>query len=289
MTKLNHYILLSFLILMVSSCQLFEKNKEQKAIARVNDKYLYPDELVGIIPQKSTPEDSVTIANNYIQKWIKENLMLAKAELNLKESQKDFKKQLDDYRNTLIIYTYQEEMISQRLDTLVLAQEIKEYYDNNKHNFNLKDDIVKVRYIKVSKNAPQLKKIKKLYRSTKEEDQKKLSDYVHQFAEKFHLNEDEWILFDEVLKEVPLQVSNKRDYLKNIKNVETEDSLSYYFVHIKDYKLESDVAPLTFERYNIKNIILNKRKLELINAIKKDLYQEAILKKEFEIYEESTQ
>lgn len=289
MTKLNHYILLSFLILMVSSCQLFEKNKEQKAIARVNDKYLYPDELVGIIPQKSTPEDSVTIANNYIQKWIKENLMLAKAELNLKESQKDFKKQLDDYRNTLIIYTYQEEMISQRLDTLVLAQEIKEYYDNNKHNFNLKDDIVKVRYIKVAKNAPQLKKIKKLYRSTKEEDQKKLSDYVHQFAEKFHLNEDEWILFDEVLKEVPLEVSNKRDYLKNIKNVETEDSLSYYFVHIKDYKLESDVAPLTFERYNIKNIILNKRKLELINEIKKDLYQEAILKKEFEIYEESTQ
>ncbi len=289
MTKLNHYILLSFLILMVSSCQLFEKNKEQKAIARVNDKYLYPDELVGIIPQKSTPEDSVTIANNYIQKWIKENLMLAKAELNLKESQKDFKKQLDDYRNTLIIYTYQEEMISQRLDTLVLAQEIKDYYDNNKHNFNLKDDIVKVRYIKVAKNAPQLKKIKKLYRSTKEEDQKKLSDYVHQFAEKFHLNEDEWILFDEVLKEVPLEVSNKRDYLKNIKNVETEDSLSYYFVHIKDYKLESDVAPLTFERYNIKNIILNKRKLELINEIKKDLYQEAILKKEFEIYEESTQ
>lgn len=276
------------IVLLVSSCNLFEKEVEQNVIARVKNKYLYDSELEGIIPDGASTEDSLLIANNFIQKWIKENLVLAKAELNLKANQKDFQKQLEDYRNTLVIYTYEEELIHQRLDTFVSNQEIKEYYKVNEHNFDLKNDIVKVRYVKVAKKAPHIKKIRKFYRSTKKDDIEKLTEYSHQFAEKFHLNEDEWILFDEVLKEVPIQVSDKSGYLKNVKHTEIEDSLSYYFVYFKDYKLEEDVAPLSFEKHNIKNIIINKRKLNLINEIKQDLYQEAIRKKEFEIYEKNT-
>lgn len=272
-------------VLLVSSCNLFEKEVEQNAIARVKNKYLYDSDLEGIIPEGASKEDSLLIANNFIQKWIKENLVLAKAELNLKANQKDFQKQLEDYKNTLVIYTYEEELIHQRLDTFVSNQEIKEYYEENQHNFDLKNDIVKVRYVKVAKKAPHIKKMRKYYRSTKKEDIDKLTEYSHQFAEKFYLNENEWILFDEVLKEVPIQVNDKSGYLKNVKHTEIEDSLSYYFVYFKDYKLEEDVAPLSFEKHNIKNIIINKRKLNLINEIKQDLYQEAIQKKEFEIYE----
>lgn len=272
-------------VLLVSSCNLFEKEVEQNAIARVKNKYLYDSDLEGIIPEGASKEDSLLIANNFIQKWIKENLVLAKAELNLKANQKDFQKQLEDYKNTLVIYTYEEELIHQRLDTFVSNQEIKEYYEENQLNFDLKNDIVKVRYVKVAKKAPHIKKMRKYYRSTKKEDIEKLTEYSHQFAEKFYLNENEWILFDEVLKEVPIQVNDKSGYLKNVKHTEIEDSLSYYFVYFKDYKLEEDVAPLSFEKHNIKNIIINKRKLNLINEIKQDLYQEAIQKKEFEIYE----
>src|SRR5690606_6873407 len=106
------------------------------------------------IPSGANKEDSLLIANNFIQKWIKENLILQKAELNLKASQKDFQKQLEEYRNALVVYTYEEELINQLLDTNVSAQEIKSYYEQNQHNFDLKNDIVKVRYIKVAKKAP---------------------------------------------------------------------------------------------------------------------------------------
>lgn len=272
------------LLLTVCSCSFFNKESDKNVVARVENKLLLETDIQGIIPQNTSPEDSALIINNYIQNWVKDNLILKKAELNLKDSQKDVEKQLEDYRRSLIVYSYEKELIKQRLDTVVLGYEIQEFYTNNSQNFELRDDIVKVLYLKVNKKAPQLKKIRKLYKYKKESDKETLKELAHQYAEKFHLNDNQWILFDELKNEVPMFVSQTEGFLKNIKNVEVEDSLSIYFVHIKDYKLKKDVAPLSFEAKNIKNIIINKRKLSLINKIRSELYEEAFINKDIEIY-----
>ncbi len=277
-------IAILLLITFFVSCNLLEEKKDNNAIARVNDKYLLYSDIKDIIPKGATKDDSTLFVNNYINNWIKESLILQKAELNLKENQKDFQKQLEDYRKSLLIYSYEKELIKQRLDTNVNTEEIEEFYDNNKQNFILRDDIVKVRYLKIIKNAPHLKKIRKIYKSSKPEDIEKLKELAHQYSEKFHLNDNQWIYFDELKKEVPIQVNQTIGYLKNINNIEVEDSLSYYFVYIRDFKLKNDVSPLSFETQNIKNIIINKRKLSLTNKISNDLYQEAVVNKDIEIY-----
>jgi len=184
----------------------------------------------------------------------------------------------------LLIYTYEKELIKKLLDTNIVESEIQEFYEQNQQNFVLKDDIVKVRYLKVFKKAPQVQKIRKVYASLKPKDIEKLTELAHQYAEKFHLNDEEWIYYDELKKEVPLTLDQTTSYLKNIKNIEVEDSLSYYFVFVKEYKLKNDVSPLSFETNNIKNIIINKRKLSLINKVSSDLYQEAIINNDIEIY-----
>ena len=281
--KITFFAILSILFF---SCSMFnsEEEKSAEAIARVGEEFLYIDDIKEVIPEGVTIEDSTLIVDNYIQSWIKEKLILQKAELNLKENQKDFNKQLEDYRKSLVIYTYEKELMKQKLDTVVGAEEIQAFYENNKQNFELRDDIVKVKYLKVLKSAPKVKKIRKIYTSSKEKDIEQLKELAHQYAEKFHLETDQWILFDELRKEVPLQVNQSEGFLKNVKNIEVEDSLSYYFVSIKDFKLKNDVSPLSFETSNIKSIIINKRKLKLINKIKSDLYQEAFLNKKIEIY-----
>jgi len=272
------------LFLFVCSCSLVNKEAEEQVLARVEDENLFVSDIEGIVPVNASADDSSLIINNYIQKWVKDNLILKKAELNLKESQKDFQKQLEDYRSSLIVYSYEKELIKQRLDTVVLGYEIQDFYDNNNQNFELRNDIVKVLYLKVNKKAPQLKKIRRLYKYKKDSDKDELKELAHQYAEKFHLNDDQWILFDELKNEVPIFVSDATGYLKNIKYIEVEDSLSIYFVHIEDYKLKNDVSPLTFEAKNIKNIIINKRKLSLINKIRSELYEEAFINKDIEIY-----
>ena len=278
-------VLTFLIILFLCSCSFFEEDITEVVIARVEDKHLLEKDIAGIVPPETSNEDSVLIIDNYIQGWIKDNLILHKAELNLKENQKDVKKQLEDYRRSLIIYSYEKELIKQRLDTLISKEEIQVFYEENDQNFELKDDIVKVRYLKVNKKAPQLKKIRKLYKSNKAEEIEKLKELAHQYGEKFHLNDEQWIFFDELKNEVPINVSQTKGYLKNIKNIEVEDSLSFYFVRIKDYRLKKDLSPLSFEKQNIKNIIINKRKLSLINKIRSELYQEAFMNKDVEIYE----
>jgi len=278
-------LLTVLLLSLFTACSLFDEKVDEEVIARVENKYLFFSDIDGIVPSNTPKEDSVQIINNHITNWIKDNLILHKAELNLEANQKDVQKQLEDYRRSLIVYSYEKELIKQRLDTTVTSGEILAFYKGNNLNFELKDDIVKVRYLKVKKKAPQVKKIRKIYKSTKKEDHEKLKELAHQYAEKFHLTDEEWIYFDELKKEVPIQVSDNKGYLKNIKNIEVEDSLSYYFIHIKDYKLKNDVSPLSFEKHNIKNIIINKRKLSLINEVRSDLYQEAFMSKDIEIYD----
>ena len=272
------------LLLFVCSCSLLDKEMEEEALARVEDKYLLVSDIEGVVPVNASFDDSLLIINNYIQNWVKDNLILEKAELNLKDRQKDVHKQLEDYRRSLIVYSYEKELINQRLDTVVFDNEIQDFYDNNNKNFELRNDIVKVLYLKVNKKAPQLKKIRKFYQYKKEGDKEVLKELAHQYAEKFHLNDEQWILFDELKNEVPIVVSDIKNYLRSIKNIEIEDSLSIYFVHIEAYKFKKDRSPLSFEAQNIKNIIINKRKLSLINKIRSELYQEAFIKKDIEIY-----
>ncbi len=280
MKKLT-YIILFF----ISACSYFNKKDNPTAVARVKDKFLLLSDLQDIVPKDVSLEDSALIVNAFIDKWVKEHLVLQRAKLNLNLNQKELNKQLEDYKMSLITYAYEKELIKQKLDTNVSDQEIKIFYENSPQNFELKNDIVKVRYLKVLKNTPQIKKIRKVYKSDKPKDIEILKEFAHQYGEKFYLNDKQWILFEDLKKEVPLKINQKRNFFKNFKFIEVKDSLSYYFVYIKDFKLEHDLSPLGFERENIKNIILNKRKLTLINKVKNELYQDALYKKEIEIYD----
>lgn len=256
------------------------------AIARVYENYLYGSDLEGVVPKGVSAEDSAALVKKFIDDWVRETLLVRKAEDNLGEKEKDVSKQLKDYRNSLIMYAYEKALVRQNLDTLVSEAEIEKYYNENPSNFELKDNIIKVLYIKVSRKAPDIEKVKRWYKSDVEKERLQLDSYCRQFAENFYLDDEAWLLFDDLLKEIPIETYNKELFLKNNRFVEVQDSTSYYFVNIKGFKIKNSLSPLAFERENIRNIILNKRKLELIGKMKNDVYQDALSNKNIEIYHE---
>ncbi len=282
MIKQFTYIII---VLFLYSCKT-ESDKDQNlvAIAKANNEYLYMDDIKDIVPQGTATKDSAELIKKYIDNWIHESLVIQKAESNLSEEQKNVEKQLKDYRNSLITYAYEKELVKQKLDTTITDSEIEVYYNNNQSDFELKDNIIKVIYVKVDKKAPGIDKLKKWYKSDNLKDREQLSSYCHQFAANFYLDDSSWLLFDDLLKEIPIQTYNKELFLQNNRFVEVSDNLNNYYVNIKGFKIRNSLSPLTFEKENIKNIILNKRKLELITKMKEDVYNDAINNKKIEIY-----
>jgi len=281
LVRITYLLILTFLFGCGSPT---EKDQTRVAIARANNEYLYLDEIKDIVPEGTPIKDSTELMKKYIDNWVRESLVTQKAESNLGDEQKNVDKQLRDYRNSLITYTYEKELVKQKLDTAVTDAEIEEYYNNNKSDFELKDNIIKVVYVKVDKNAPGIDKLKKMYKSDSPADRELLASYCHQFASNFYLDDSSWLLFDDLLKEIPIQTYNKELFLQNNRFVEVSDSLNHYFVNIKGFQIRNSLSPLGFEKENIKNIILNKRKLQLITKMIEDIYNDAANNNKIEIF-----
>lgn len=275
------------LIFALTGCDLtgkFSADAEREAVARVHDRYLYRDELAEIIQPGLPTKDSLQLASNYIQNWIRNELVLYKAESNLDDEKKNVDRKLEEYRNSLIRYIYEREFIRQNLDTTVSKSEIEKYYEDNKSNFELRDNIVKALYVKVRKNAPKVNQVRNWYKSDLAKDRKLLTDYCNQYASDFMQDDTTWHSFDELLKKMPSKIFDKESFLRNNTTMEAEDSTDYYFIKIREYKMRESQSPLSFVQDDIRVMIVNKKKLDLIREAEKAIYDEALKKNEFEIF-----
>jgi len=282
----KNLLIVSLLILIfASSCKLFRKNGDKKnAVARVYDMYLFPEDLAGIVPTGSSRQDSLSITKNFIDNWIKQKVVLHKAEENLDNEKKDVEKQLTEYRNSLITYAYEKALIEQKLDTLISQQEIEDFYSNNQSNFELKDNIIRVIYLKLNRKSPKIEKAKQWFNSDNKKDRELLTEYCHQYALNYFLDDSIWLLFDDLLKEIPIKTYDKEQFLQNNRNIEIEDSLNVYLVNIKGFKVKNSVSPLSFEENNIRTMIINQRKLKLVEEMERQAFENAKKKNDFEVY-----
>ncbi|MBU8891799.1 MAG: peptidyl-prolyl cis-trans isomerase [Bacteroidales bacterium] len=273
-----------FVLILLISCNNTTTENSEITLAKVHDKYLYESDIKSLFTNNVSKDDSVTIARNYINDWIKKQLMLQKAEINLTEESKDIEKQIEDYRSSLLIFKYKQELIKQKMDTIVTDEEIENYYKEYSANFVLNHNIVKALYLQISKEAPEIDKIKRWYKSSDSEDLSRLEDYCYQYATKFDDFDNAWIPFNNLLIEIPVNIDDQERYLRYNKYIEPEDDLFYYFVKINEYSLKSTVQPLEYARLKIKSIILNKRKFTFIDELENTIYNDALNHNEFIIY-----
>ncbi len=261
-----------------------DAEKEGKLIARVYDSELYSSELEKVMPRDLSPEDSSSFVQNYINVWAKNELMIYKAEFNLSEEQKQFEEQIRNYRNDLLKFAYLEKYVADRLDTSVSEQEVKDYYEEHLANFQLKENILRTRFVCVPADAPDLEDLPKIFKSDKEEDRALLMDYVLRNARNFSLDDTIWMSFNEFRKLIPIRSYNQQDFLARNKFVEIESEGLYYLAEIMDYKIKDNPSPLVYVEEIIRKTLVNKRRLDLIADLEKNLLSDALKKKEFETY-----
>ena len=264
--------------------EFFNNQLNEEVIAKVGNKKLTKRQLELSIPSNVKHVDSVSFAQNYIEKWVKNQLLLEKAEMNLdKKTQRSISLMIDNYRTSLMLYKYQQIIIQQKLDTVVSDEQINEYYNIHSSNFRLDSSVVKSIYVQLPKSLHDRNVVRRWIRSKKEDDIISLEDYCYQNARNFSMGE-EWQYFGTILKQIPRKINDQDLYLKRNRYIETTDSLYAYYVAILEYKLTNDTTPVIFVKNKIHDIIINHRKVKLIQDLENNIYNDAVDQNKFIIH-----
>lgn len=287
--KIKLYII-GLIVFCATSCeQLYyvdttEEVDDRVKIARVNDIYLYEEDISSLVP-RGNQGDSSMIISKYVDSWVKKQLTIARASTELDFDEAKIERKILDYRYALMIHEFEMHYINQHLDKETSDEEIEKYYNEKFENFVLRQNIMRCLFAMVPVEAPQIENFRKQIRSYPDANLEEIQSYCYRFASKSSLETELWINFDEVIGNTPLiSVQDKADFLKNNSFVETSDEKFYYFIRILDYKISDQIAPLAYIKDDIESILINKKKVELRKELEEEVYKVAKENNEFEIY-----
>ena len=274
-----------FCVFTLTSCDYIKLQEKDaptsEIIAIVNTYKLFKADLKDFLPRNISREDSLILVKSFIQDWaIKKLLLDAAANNNSQESLKNINNLVQDYKESLLINNFKEALIKQQLDTIISDDEVEAYYLINNENFKLNEVLVKSKYLYFDASVINKKEIVKFFKSEEIEDAEELERQQLSFK-MYQLNDSIWTELDKILLKLPF---SKENLLKKSKFIQKQDSLGLYLVAIKDVLRRNDIAPLSYIKPTIKEMILHKRKIELIRNIEKIIVKDATKNNNFKIY-----
>lgn len=269
--RLTVCCILAALLLTAGSCH---RNDASPLVAKVYNHELHRSDLVGLVGEGVSAEDSMAIVSAYIDQWVRQMVVLSKAEKNVTE---DFSRQLGDYRNSLVLYAYERQIIDKLLDTVFTDEEVAEYYNTHLTDFRLKNSIVKTAYVIAPRRSSADQPLRRIVGKASFGDAEVVE--MEHIASRHGLNgyydADTWIPFYNLQSAVPITTYNENLYLKQNRSIVISDDSLTYYVRIIDYKVSDDVSPLETQQQAIRSILLNRRKVELLARMQEDLMAEA--------------
>ena len=278
---------LFLLILGIAACQENKKSSPdggEAAIVSINGETLYLTDLRNIVPTNLSVEDSIKAAQDYIQKWLNDQLLYSKAKKNI-TNQKEIDELVENYKKSLIINSYQENLFKEYFSRHVSDNEMKEYFDKNKEQFKLRDDIIKGLYLKIPRKSPQLNNFRKWYIQTGEAAIENIEKNTLQNVVNYEYFYDKWLNLSDLMGNIPYIVTNSEQFLRANKNIEVQDSSFVYLLNIKEYRLAGSEAPYEYAKGNLGQIFKEKKKEIFLKQIEKDLYDKALADDEIKFHE----
>jgi len=273
------------LSLLLCSCTYFKPEAKPEAIARVGDSFLYKEDIRDLVAAGTSKEDSTMIVRSFIDRWAAQKLLMEAANVNLNDAKKaEFDELVRQYKNDLYTKAYIEEVVKTTVDTVISEKELKEYYDNNKENFRTNGSLVQLRYIYLPKDHPKFATIRSKFLDFRKSDKKFWDTYQVQFKNSA-LNDSVWVELNEIYRKLPfINPDNREKYISEGISFEKPDSLNVYLVKIKKTINKNEISPFVYLKPTLQQVILNRRKLELIKKFEKEITDDAIKNDKYEIY-----
>ncbi len=260
-------------MLSLTGCETaLSKKQNQDAVLEVAGKYLYKSDLQQAIPPGSSAEDSAAIADHYIRQWAISVLMYEKAERNISNTE-EIEALVEDYRKSLLIHEYEEQLINQRMKPVSEA-DIQEFYENYASAFTIQDDILKGILLVIPQDAPQQQNVRKwLADAGNTKSLERIEKYTLQYAIGYDFFLDRWVSLGQIQRDIPA-VSLPQSLQKGL--IERSDSTRLYLLKVEEVRHKGDNMPYEYAKPEIENVLRNRKKVEFLQAFEDELYIDAL-------------
>ena len=286
MTRKARILLLLTALAMLTSCEFISGIiHDDEVVAKLGNRKLYKTELDAFIPNGVSAEDSTKLALQYINTWATEQLFSDIAQQQLSKEEQDVSAELEDYRRSLLKYRYEQRYVNERLDTVVLSQEIDDYYHSHEDLFVLDVPIVKARFLDIMQDSPNLELIKDKMCSSKIEDLEMADSLAYSSALRYEDGSEKWVdmvtfarnfgtdygtLLSKAGKDGFIEIPDERGDVK--------------IAYICEMQRVGELAELDYCEDRIKDIIISTRKQTLLSDLERELLSDALDKETLIIY-----
>lgn len=265
---------LLLLLCFFTACSGKHNHKGKTPLVEVSGEFLYKEDLQAVIPVGMSSDDSLLFAEHYIKEWVEGVLLYEKAQDNIPDNSQ-INALVENYRKALIVHAYQQNLIEQRLSEEIAEEELQAYYDANKNLFIAERPLMKGLFMKIPLKASGINKVRSWYKKNTPENVEHLEKYSLQNAIGYEYFYDRWLPAIDIIDKIPLDVSESEKYLEQNKHIEVKDSANYYFLNVEDYLKKGEQEPYEFARKEIKDILVNTKRVSFMKEIKEDLYKRA--------------
>ena len=275
MGQKNKIFLIILTALLLGGCGQTVDHKRETPPVQVGNEFLYKEDLRAAMPVGIKGQDSIQFAERYIRTWVEDALLFHKAEGNVPDNLK-LEELVASYRKALIVHAYQEELVNQKLGSEISDTEIEQYYNQNTGMFRANQPYVQGLFMKVPVSARHLNNVRAWYKKNTQEAIDKLEKFSIGNAVSYDYFYDRWIPVSAVAAKLPLKaIDTDADYLNRNRNVEVRDTAYCYFLHVENFLPAGQQLPLEYAKSEIKEILINLKRVEFINRMKDDLYKKA--------------
>lgn len=260
-------------VLLLGGCTRQADYGGRVPIAEVDGTMLFVDELRRVLPQHTMPAtDSARIADEYVRNWVEEQLLYKQAERNVKGND-EIETMVSDYRRSLILNSYQQQLVEEKVSGGIREEELREFYDSHKELFVLKEPAIRGLLIKAPKSAPGLEELKKWYKRNDDATLEKIEKYSFRNAIIYEYFYDHWVPLSDLDSKIKMNLSDLEHNLQSIKDFQTEDDDYCYLLHVEEFVLEGKQKPYELARPEVHDIMSSQRQVSYMQQVKNDLYE----------------
>ena len=266
------------------SCSEKPQSAEEDLLASAYGESIDMSDIAPLLGANMTKQDSFFFIKEYVDNWLQNQVILHYARKDNAIDEASINKKAEDFKHDLIRFEYRNKLLSEQLDTLVEANEVLKYYKENPENFELKQNIIRFVFIKMPKALEDKYNYWNTFSKGDAEDRTKLAIIALKNGGNAYLDNEKWLAFDDILKVVPITTYNQEDFINNNRLFKIENSSFTWYIHISDFRIKDHVSPYELVEDKIKQILINRRKVLLMQKIENRLVKKALKDDQIKIY-----